>query len=92
MNDLTFSYVIAGLKTRKEFMSLRSVCNEIGEQSADQICSMMGKSFPKLEELALINNKCSPNAMDKIMHSLMNTVSVKSLALSNQDLSERQTN
>ena len=43
MNDLTFSYVLAGLKTRKEFISLRSVSNEIGELAAEEICSMMGK-------------------------------------------------
>jgi hypothetical protein len=82
MNDRTFSYVIAGLKTRKEFMSLRSVCNDIGELTAEQICSMMVKGAnPKLEELALINNKCTPNALDMIMNNLIKFSTVRNLTL-----------
>jgi hypothetical protein len=69
MNDLTFSYVVAGLKTRKEFISLQSASNDIGELTASQICSMMVKgATPCINELTLVNNKVTPTAFDMIMN------------------------
>lgn len=48
------------------------------------------KAMPTLMELRLINCKCNPRSMDKIIYSINKSISLKKLSLQNMQLSERQ--
>lgn len=91
MSDRVFHYVLQGLKTRPEFMSLNSVSNEIGDGAAKQICDMLkrGKNTPRLQELILVSNKSTPSALDSIMEALRVSTSLRSLTLQDMSLSDR---
>ena len=104
--------MLKGLKKCKDFMSLNSVSNEIGDASAKQICKLLYRPkfknaepepmdtektkrkkknpAPKLQELILVSNKCTPSAMDSIMKSLRMSTTLKSLTLQDMNLSDRQ--
>lgn len=107
MQDPTFAQVLEGFRTRDEFISLTSECNEIGDLATEQICHMistpnenpMGADMPDLipvkpklpllQELKLINSKCPPRSMEKIIDSIKQSVTLQKLSLQKMDLSER---
>lgn len=103
MSDELLSYILIGLRSRPEFYSFSSQLNEIGPQSATQICNLLerkndspylkdSKGMPMLSELKLINNKIDPVSFNKIMESINLSTNLKRLALSNTNLSVRQLN
>ena len=53
MPDPTFAQVLEGFRTRKEFFSLVSECNEIGDLATEQICKMIStpSENPDMPEL-----------------------------------------
>ena len=103
MSDKFLSCILIGLRSRPEFFSFSSQLNQIGPESATQICNLLerknespfqkdSKGLPQLSELKLINNKIDPVSFNKIMDSINASTHLKRLALSNTDMSVRQLN
>ena len=67
---------------------MSQICNLILSKNEEPKIKMKDDP-PKLQELKLMNSKCAPRSMDKIIDAIKDSENLQKLSLQKMDLSER---